>query len=143
LAADDAKWASEQAGRRTMREKIDVATRTMTVTANHCAISPLKNLELSRDMPVIMPIGVVRLRNVGGNQFFIQAGYGLIRPNDTPNPMQIPEVQKPEFGIAIQGSMTHPLGNDGKKVDLHGSVIVSDFNFKSGLGAQLELVFPF
>ncbi|HKV78350.1 MAG TPA: DUF4157 domain-containing protein [Candidatus Sulfotelmatobacter sp.] len=60
--------------------RLDEAARRTPTTVNQCAISPLKNLEASKDSPMALPVGVAIPVVVRGNTVWFQAGAGVMRP---------------------------------------------------------------
>ena len=60
--------------------RLDEAARTTPITVNQCALSPLKNLEASRDSPMALPFGVAVPTVIGNNQVWFQVGAGVTRP---------------------------------------------------------------
>jgi hypothetical protein len=70
--------ATADAGR--IDRRLDEAARTTPITVNQCALSPLKNLEASRDSPMALPFGVAVPTIIGGNQVWFQLGAGVTRP---------------------------------------------------------------
>jgi hypothetical protein len=76
------KWweslTSADAGR--IDRRLDAAARQTPITVNQCALSPLKNLEASRDSPMAIPFGVAVPTVIGDNQVWFQVGVGVTRP---------------------------------------------------------------
>ena len=76
------KWwealASADAGR--IDRRLDEAARQTPITVNQCALSPLKNLEASRDSPMAIPLGVSVPTVIGNGQVWFQVGVGVTRP---------------------------------------------------------------
>jgi hypothetical protein len=70
--------ATADAGR--IDRRLDEAARTTPITVNQCALSPLKNLEASRDSPMALPFGVAVPTVIGNNQVWFQVGAGVTRP---------------------------------------------------------------
>jgi len=60
--------------------RLDEAARRTPTTVNQCMISPLKNLEASKDSPMALPLGVAIPAVVRGDTVWFQAGGGVIRP---------------------------------------------------------------
>lgn len=60
--------------------RLDEAARKTPVTVNQCALSPLKNLEASKDSPMALPIGIAIPTTILGNQAWFQVGAGVTRP---------------------------------------------------------------
>jgi len=60
--------------------RLDEAARRTPVTVNQCALSPLKNLEASRDSPMGIPLGVAIPTTIRGNTVWFQVGGGVTRP---------------------------------------------------------------
>jgi hypothetical protein len=67
-------------------ERLADADRTTPVTVNQCMLSPLRNLEASKDSPMAFPIGIAVPAVMSGNQVWFQVGAGYMRPfpRDTP-----------------------------------------------------------
>ncbi len=61
-------------------KRLDEAARLTPITVNQCALSPLKNLEASKDSPLALPIGVAIPTAILGNQAWFQIGAGVVRP---------------------------------------------------------------
>lgn len=76
------KWwetlTAHDAGR--IDRRLDEAARRTPVTVNQCALSPLKNLEASRNSPMAIPFGVAVPTTIRGNQVWFQVGAGVTRP---------------------------------------------------------------
>ena len=60
--------------------RLDEAARRTPITVNQCALSPLKNIEASRDSPMALPFGVAIPTVIGGDQVWFQVGVGVTRP---------------------------------------------------------------
>ncbi len=78
--ANDRWWetlVSADAGQ--IDRRLDDAARRTPVTVNQCALSPLKNLEASRNSPMALPLGVAIPTVVGGKQVWFQIGGGVTR----------------------------------------------------------------
>jgi len=60
--------------------RLDEAARRTPTTVNQCAISPLKNLEASKDSPMALPLGVAIPAIVRGDTVWVQVGGGVMRP---------------------------------------------------------------
>ncbi|MGH7512752.1 MAG: eCIS core domain-containing protein [Gemmatimonadales bacterium] len=60
--------------------RLDQAARRTPVTVNQCALSPLKNIEASRNSPMALPFGVAIPTTLGDNQVWFQLGAGVTRP---------------------------------------------------------------
>jgi hypothetical protein len=79
--ANDKWWetlVSRDAGR--IDRRLDEAARRTPITVNQCALSPLKNLEASKNSPLALPIGVAIPTVIGTNQVWFQIGVGVTRP---------------------------------------------------------------
>ena len=61
-------------------KRLDEAARLTPITVNQCALSPLKNLEASKDSPLALPIDVAIPTTILGNQAWFQVGVGVARP---------------------------------------------------------------
>jgi Domain of unknown function (DUF4157)/Heterokaryon incompatibility protein Het-C len=76
------KWwetlATADAGR--IDRRLDEAARKTPITVNHCALSPLKNIEASRNSPMALPLGVAIPATIFDNQVWFQVGAGVTRP---------------------------------------------------------------
>lgn len=84
---DDKWWdtlSTADAGR--IDNRLTDADRATPVTINQCMLSPLRNLEASKDSPMAFPIGIAIPAVMSGNQVWFQVGAGLMRPfpRDTP-----------------------------------------------------------
>lgn len=86
----------------------EAALRTPT-EVNQCVLSPLKNIEASRNAGMALPVGVVFHAVVGNSQLWIQGGAGVTRPipferlpGDAIGGAQ--EKSSPVVGVQIGGS---------------------------------------
>lgn len=79
---------------------LEEASRRTPTTVNQCALSPLKNLEASRDSPMALPIGVAMPTTIMGNQVWFHAGAGVTRPV----PFEPTSKPRPVIGIEITGT---------------------------------------
>ena|SRR5687768_1136489 len=59
--------------------RLDASARSTPVTVNQCALSPMKNVEASRNLPMALPIGVAFPTKIGNNQVRFQLGLGAAR----------------------------------------------------------------
>jgi hypothetical protein len=60
--------------------RLDEAALKTPITVNQCALSPLKNLEASRNSLMAIPFGVAIPTTIGKDQVWFQIGVGLTRP---------------------------------------------------------------
>ena len=76
------KWweALASADNGAIDRRLGEAARRTPITVNQCALSPLKNLEASRDSLMALPIGIAIPTMIGGSQVWFQIGAGFTRP---------------------------------------------------------------
>lgn len=85
--------------------RLDEAARRTPTTVNQCAISPLKNLEASKDSPMALPVGIAIPVVVRGDTVWFQAGGGVMRPmpfNRDPGATNT-ERANPVAGFQVEG----------------------------------------
>ena len=87
--------------------RLQEAARRTPITVNQCALSPLKNLEASRNSPMALPFGIAIPTTIQNNQVWFQIGAGVTRPfpiEPLPGGEREPPRSVPVIGAQITGT---------------------------------------